>query len=116
MKEEEIKKIAEAARKLPKHIGNPLFDGLSAYVKDPKNFFEIQKSIIDTVQTKCTHGDIMEFAKCKICTAKMLERRKLLKKYGFKNAKQYFEWRRVHQEIRRQFPLMDWATGKQIAG
>ena len=39
-----------------------------------------------------------------------------MKNYGFKNPKQYFEWRRVHQEIRRRYPLMDWITGKQIKG
>lgn len=106
----------EQAKKLPRHLKNPLLEGLPAYVKDPKNFFDIQQSIINTVQTTCSHGDVMEYAKCKKCTEKMLERRKLLKKYGFKNPKQYFEWRKVHQEIRRRYPLMDWVTGKQIAG
>lgn len=104
----------QQAKKLPRHLKNPLLEGLPAYVKDPKNFFEIQKSVLETIKTKCSHSDVIEYAKCKICTNKMLERRRLLKKYGFKNPKQYFEWRRVHQEIRRRYPLVNWKTGEII--
>jgi len=93
---------------------NPLIADLPEYLKNPANFAEIQKKIIASVQTSCTHSDVFEMAKCEKCTKKMLERRKLLKKLGFKNPRQYMEWRKIHEEVRRRFPLMDWKLNKPI--
>jgi hypothetical protein len=94
--------------------GNPLLAGLSPYLKDPKNYQEIKKKIWESVQTTCAHSDVFEMAKCSKCTEKMLERRRLLKKLGFKNPAQYREWDKVHQEITKRFPLMDWRLNKPI--
>lgn len=89
---------------------DPLTAGLSEYLKNPANFEDIQKIILNSFMTTCSHGSPAEMAVCKICTKKMLERRKTLKKLGFKNPKQYMAWQKTHTEIRRRFPLVDWKS------
>jgi hypothetical protein len=42
----------------------------------------------------------------------MLDRRKLLKKLGFKNPSQYMAWKKIHTEIKERFPLVDWQAEK----
>ena len=93
---------------------NPLIADLSEFLKNPANFAEIQAKLVASVQTTCTHSDVLEMAKCEKCTKNMIERRKLLKKLGFKNPRQYMEWRKIHLEVRKRFPLMDWKLNKPI--
>lgn len=95
-------------KKLPKDRPNPIFKGLSNYVKDPANFKEIQKEILNTLAVGHSHSEMLDYAKCAECTRKMKDRRTLLKKYGFKNPAQYMAWRKVHEEITKRYPLMDW--------
>lgn len=87
---------------------NSLISGLSDYLKNPSNYEEIQKIILNSFMTTCSHGSPAEMAICKICTEKMLERRRTLKKLGFKNPKQYYIWQKIHREIRRRYPLVNW--------
>jgi hypothetical protein len=87
---------------------HPLLASLPEHLKNPANFEKIQKAIIDTLQTKCNHGDVLEFAKCKKCTENMLKRRLLLRKLGFRSPSQYFAWRSIHEEIKKRYPLIDW--------
>lgn len=99
----------EQAKKLPKKLPS-ITDDLPEYLKDPANYEKVKKIIFDSFATTCSHSDILEFAKCKICSDKMLERRKTLKKLGFKNPRQYMAWQKTHEEIRHRFPLLDWKT------
>jgi len=87
---------------------HPLIASLPDFLKDPKNFIPIQRKILKTLETKCSHSDVLEFAKCPVCTENMLKRRKILRDLGFKNPAQYFAWRRVHESIAQRFPLVDW--------
>lgn len=89
---------------------NPLISSLPEYLKNPANYEEIRKKILESIMTNCSHSDIQEFAKCPKCTEKMLERRKLLKKLGFKNPAQYRAWQKTHEEIKKRFPLVDWKS------
>ena len=88
---------------------SPILASLPEYLKHPKNYENIQRQIIASVQTDCSHSELLEYAKCKKCTQKMLERRYLLKRLGFKNPTQYYAWKRVHENIRERFPLVDWS-------
>jgi|GEM_PF-2279767 len=87
---------------------DPLTSGLSDYLKNPANYAEIQEIILKSFITSCSHGSPAEMAMCPKCTEKMLERRKTLKKLGFKNPKQYYAWKKTHEEIKKRFPLVDW--------
>ena len=91
-----------------KYTQNPLIASLPAHLKDPKNFKKIQKAIINTTRVcRKSHADVLEMANCLTCTHAMLERRALLKRLGFRNAKQYMAWRKIHEEIRKMMPLVD---------
>lgn len=87
---------------------NPIFKGMPAFLKDPKNFKNIQRRILETLATNHTHSELLDYASCHTCTDNMLKRRKLLRELGFKNPAQYRAWLRVHEEIKRKFPLVDW--------
>ena len=87
---------------------NPLLADLPEHLKNPANFEKIQKAILDTFKSTCDHSDILEWGNCPKCTEKMLERRLLLRKLGFKRPSQYFLWRKTHEEIKKRFPLVKW--------
>src|SRR3990167_4527405 len=94
----------------PNKLPYPLTASLPDHLKDPANFEKIQKAIYKTFATKHSHGEMLEWAKCGECSRKMVERRLLLKRFGFKNPAQYMEWRKIHETIRKKYPLMDWST------
>lgn len=94
--------------------GDPILAGLPEYLKDPACFEKIQSKILKTFISTCAHSEVLEWAKCKKCTIKMLERRSLIKALGFKSHHQYMMWVKIHTEIKKQFPLMDWKNNKPL--
>lgn len=89
---------------------HPLLASLPDFLKDPANYEKIQMAVYKTFRTKHSHGDILEWSKCSECSGKMLKRRHLLKSLGFKHPAQYMAWQKVHTEIKKSYPLMDWKT------
>ena|SRR3990167_2081463 len=88
---------------------SPLIASLPEQLKDPANYERIKKAIWETVQTTCTHASIVEMAECKRgCKDKMIERRLLFKRLGFKNPAQYRAWHKIHETIKQKYPLVDW--------
>lgn len=98
----------------PRSLANPRLAGLPAYLKDPANFKKIEKAILNTFFSTCSHSNMLEWAECPKCTKKMLERRLLLKKLGFKNPGQYMAWKKIHQKIIERYPLMDWKNNRPL--
>lgn len=96
--------------KKPNYKINPYLKGLPEHLKNPANFVPIMKQILETLAVNHSHSELEGYAKCITCTNKMIERRKLLKRLGFKNAKQYLAWKRVHEEISKSYPLVDWTA------
>lgn len=91
-----------------KPIKNPYFDNLPEYTKDPKNFKKIQRALLETLACGRIHSEPSEVFHCKKCNENVMERRKLMAKFGFKDAAQYMAWRKVHETIREKMPLVDW--------
>jgi len=79
---------------------NPLFKGMSAYLKDPKNFENTDKTLQAILKTSHQHKTASSYAKCALCQAKRLERQKQMKDLGFKSIQQYLEWKRIHTIIK----------------
>lgn len=95
----------EDAAKLPKYNGNPIFDGMPAYLKDPKNYEKIQKTLLDEIASGHSHSEIIGWYNCVDCQKKVQKRHAMMKKLGFKSPQQYLEWRKVHEKIRELMPL-----------
>lgn len=93
---------------------SPIFLGMPEYLKDPKNFEKIQKTVIETLAGKHSHGEVIEWAKCIACQKRFHERRELLKKLGFRGPQQYMAWVKVHTQIKERMPLMDWSKKEII--
>ena len=91
--------------KFPKYRPNPFLADLPTHLKDPKNYKKIMKAILDTLATKHSHADLFEWSQCKSCSQKMLERRLLLKNLGFRNPRQFLEWRKVMDVIQTRVKL-----------
>jgi hypothetical protein len=89
---------------------HPLLRNLPEYLKNPANYISIRKQILETLAVGHSHSELEGYAKCPTCTQKMLDRRRLLKKLGFKNPAQYLVWQKVHEEIARSYPLVDWSA------
>lgn len=85
-------------------VVNPL-DGLPDWVKHPKNYEKIQRALLETLTCGKLHSDPAQSLHCAKCTQNMVERRKLMQKFGFKNAAQYMAWRKTHEEIKNKVPL-----------
>lgn len=79
---------------------HPLLASLPTHLKDPANYEKIQKFIIETLASKHSHSDIMEWAGCGSCQRRFAERGNAIKKLGFKSPAQYALWKRVHEMIR----------------
>ncbi len=80
---------------VPKLKPNPLFKGLSSYLKDPKNFEQTEKKLIKILQTKHKHKTALAYTKCPMCNQKRLERQQMMKEIGFKSIMQYMEWKKI---------------------
>lgn len=87
---------------------HPFLASLPAHLKDPKNFYKIQKFVLKSLAGKCNHGEVADWAKCKDCQKRFQDRRNVLKGLGFKHPAQYQLWKKVHEQIREKFPLVDW--------
>jgi hypothetical protein len=79
---------------------NPYLRGLPEYLKKPESYDKVQKALLEAMATGCSHADPSEWFNCKKCTEKMLERRQLMVRLGFKSVEQYMEWRKVHELMR----------------
>lgn len=79
---------------------HPLIASLPAHLKDPENFDKFQKLIYESLASKHSHGDIMEWGSCASCQKRFCERGAVLKKIGFKSAAQYMVWKRTHEMIK----------------
>lgn len=82
-----------------------VFDGMPRHLKEPKNYSIIQKTIMETLAGKCSHGEVVEWAACSKCQRRFAERGAVIKKLGFKSMAQYMAWQKVHQEIKARMPL-----------
>lgn len=80
---------------VPKLKPNPLFKGLSAKMKDPKNFVDIEKRLQEVISSNHVHKTATSYAKCKECQGKREERKKMMKDIGFKSIQQYLEWKKI---------------------
>ena len=89
----------EQAKKLPKYTPNPHTAHLEDYVKDPKNYYKIQRALLETLACNTSHADPAEMFNCLNCKRNTLERRRLMDKFGFHNSAQYMAWRRIMETI-----------------
>lgn len=84
---------------------NPLMASLPDYLKDPANYEKVQKTVIQALQGKHSHGEVVEWAGCAECQRRFRERRHVLKSLGFKNPAQYKAWTLIHKTIKERVPL-----------
>lgn len=73
--------------------------GLPEYLKDPANYPKIQKALLETIASKHSHGDIIEWGGCIECQRKMHDHGEMVRKLGFTSPAQYYAWKKVHQQI-----------------
>lgn len=85
----------EEALKLPKYTPNPLFAGLPARLKDPKNFNKIQKTLLECLAGQHSHSEMTDWSKCITCQNKAANLRNKINSLGFTSSKQYYEWKKI---------------------
>lgn len=81
--------------KIKKAKVNPIFEGLSDELKDPKNFLTIERKIVNTMKSDHTHTNLKAFMKCKRCQAKVKKKTEMILELGFKDFIQYQNWKKV---------------------
>lgn len=96
--------MTDETEKPPKTI-HPMLAKLPEYLKDPNNYDKIQRAILDAGATRHSHGEVGEWASCKSCKQKEIDRLMMMKKLGFESGTQYLMWKKVHEEIKRRDPL-----------
>ena len=90
------------AKKFPNYKKlNPL-GHLPSFVKDHNNFDTIQKALYETVGCAKGHSEPSQMFDCGECQVKTLERRALMKKFGFRNAGEYMEWRKIMHTVKKR--------------
>lgn len=81
--------------KVPKLKPNPIFKGLSSSLKDPTNYLKTEDSLQSILKSDHKHKTASSYVKCEDCQTKYNERKKLMKKIGFKSIQQYMEWKKI---------------------
>jgi len=79
--------------------------GLPEYLKDPANYQKIRKAIYETIATKHSHSDILEWGACVNCQIKLKEHGELIRRLGFTCPEQYRAWLKVHAKIEERVKL-----------
>lgn len=87
-------------RSFPKTKTQQIVKNFPPHLKDPANYDKIQKAIIEAGATKCSHGEIGEWAKCKKCQWALAKRSETMKKLGFKTSAHYLMWKKIHGQIK----------------
>lgn len=102
--------MSDTPKELPKALPkpHPMLATLPAYLKDTKNYKAIQLAILDAGATKHSHSEIGEWATCTHCQQKEKDRLLMMKKLGFQSGAQYLAWKKVHEEIKKRNPLVNW--------
>lgn len=81
---------------VPKNLKpDPLFAGMTDYLKDPANFEEVEKKLISILKTKHRHKTASAYVKCALCNAKRLERQREMREMGFASIQQYLGWKKI---------------------
>ena len=79
---------------------DPIFKGMSKYLKDPKNFMVVENKLQDVLKSDHKHKTASSYVKCKECQTKYQERKARMKELGFKSIQQYLAWKKIHVIIR----------------
>ena len=79
----------------PRYIPNPIFNGLPVYLKDPKNYEKVQRALLDTLAGTHSHGELETWASCLHCQIKLKNHGEMMRKLGFKSARQFYAWSKV---------------------
>jgi len=82
-------------KQIAKAKPNPIFKGLAKTLKDTKNFNNTEKKLQDIIKSEHKHKQIKDYVNCGECQNRFQERKKSMKKIGFKSINQYLEWRKV---------------------
>lgn len=107
MKNKPTKKDIQQAEIIDLRKVDPL-GHLPDWTKHPKNYKLIQKALLETTSCKKSHSDPMEMSNCITCTQNMVERRRLMQKFGFKGPEDYMQWKKVHEEIKKYVSKEDY--------
>lgn len=73
--------------------------GLPQHLKDPKAYKKVRKFLFEILASRCGHSDPAEWYSCQKCLKRIYEFREALTKLGFKSVPQYYQWRRVHEQM-----------------
>lgn len=74
---------------------NPIFKDMPDKLKDPKLFKDIERRLRMSLISDHKHDTIKTYKKCKRCQDKFNKRHSLIKELGFKDIRQYMEWKKI---------------------
>lgn len=82
-------------QQVPKLKPDPMFKGMKKALKNPRCFDEVEKQLQEILVTSHKHKSAGSYAKCKECTERFTQRKKLMRKLGFKSILQYMSWKKI---------------------
>jgi len=83
----------------PKYTPNPLLRTIPDYAKDPKNYYAIQKELLEVLASPHSHSELYQSAQCFDCQQKIKERKNVMMKFGFATPAIYYEWHKVMRQM-----------------
>ncbi len=94
-----MKKLNINTKKVANLKPNPIFEGLPDNVKSVKAYHRIEDKLQKALQSDHTHKTVKEYVSCAWCNKKRELRQNMIKSEGFRNVKQYLEWRKIMEII-----------------
>lgn len=74
---------------------DPVFNGLPDTLKNPRCFKRVLAKVLKAGESGHKHKYAVTWTKCKVCQSAFLNKRKVLKEFGFTDYQQFIKWRKV---------------------
>lgn len=84
-----------------------IFSGLPKHLKEPDHYDKIRLFLFDILASRCDHSTPSEWYSCQKCLKRIHDFKEALKQLGFSSPAQYYQWRKVHEQMKslRRDPL-----------
>lgn len=105
MENEPIKPEDVKPDTFPQALKPNVLAGLPEWLKDHDNYDKVQKALLETLASKHSHSDMVEWAACATCQRKVHDHAEMVRKLGFLSPAQYFAWKKIHQHITERVKL-----------
>ena len=85
----------DEAKNLSRKLKVPITRHLPDYLKDPANYEKIERALLETLASRHSHAEVLDWHKCKSCQNKVLNHKNMMRGLGFLTPAHYYGWKKI---------------------